>query len=46
VLLYQLPGELFVEMNYDVNESEVTFLFPFEAGSEDDRLPDWLPEVD
>ena len=55
VLLYQLPGGLFVELNYDVNENQVTFLFPFEAGGEDDRLedyamfvklPDWLPEVD
>lgn len=51
VMLYQLPGGLFVEVNYDVNENRVTFLFPFKAGGEDDRLtdyaafvqlPDWL----
>jgi len=41
VLLYQLPDGLFVELNYDVDQNEVTFLFPFEAGGEDDRLPDY-----
>lgn len=51
VQLYRLPDGLFVELNYDVNENKVTFLFPFEAGGENDRLldyamfvrlPDWM----
>jgi hypothetical protein len=51
VLLYQLPGGFFVELNYDVEQNRVEFLFPFEAGGEDDRLgdyamfvklPDWI----
>ena len=55
VLLYQLPDGLFVELNYDVKQNRVNFLFPFEAGGEDNRLPDyamfvklteWLPEVE
>lgn len=55
VLLYQLPGGLFVELNYDVEHNEITHLFAFEAGSEDDRLedyamfvklPDWLLETE
>ena len=41
VHLYQLPGEFFVEVNYDVEENRVTHLFAFEPGSEDDRLPDY-----
>lgn len=45
VMLYQLPGGLFAELNYDVNDSKVTHLFAFEAGSEDDRLPDYAAFV-
>jgi hypothetical protein len=41
VILYRLPGGFVVELNYDVAKNDVTFLFPFEAGSEDDRLPDY-----
>ena len=53
VLLYQMPAGLFVELNYDMELNNVTHLFAFEAGSEDDRLPDyamfvrlpdWLPD--
>ena len=55
VKLYQLSGGFFVEVNYDVDRNEITHLFAFEAGSEDDRLedyamfvklPDWLPETE
>ena len=55
VQLYRLPEGFFAEVNYDVDRNEVTFLFPFEAGGEDDRLPDyavfvkltdWLPEAE
>jgi len=55
VLLYQLPDGFFVEVNYDVDKNEVEFCFAFEAGSEDDRLPDyamfvklpgWMPETE
>lgn len=45
VLLYHLPDGFFVEVNYDVDENEVTFLFPFEAGGDDDRLEDYAPFV-
>jgi hypothetical protein len=54
-MLYQVPSGFFVEVNYDVDKNEVTFLFPFEAGSDDDRLedyamfvklPDWLPKAE
>lgn len=41
VVLYHLPGGFFVEVNYDVDRNEVSFLFPFEAGSADDRLEDY-----
>ncbi|WP_208174437.1 hypothetical protein [Hymenobacter negativus] len=45
VHLYQLPGGFFVELTYDTETNEVQYLFPFEAGSKDDRLPDYaLPE--
>ena len=52
VLLYQVPGGFFVELTYDTETNEVQYLFAFEAGSKDDRLPDyamfvklpdWLP---
>ena len=55
VLLYELPGRFFVELTYHVDTNEVQYLFPFEAGSEDDRLadygmfvqvPGWLPGTD
>jgi hypothetical protein len=55
VLLYQLPGGLFVELTYDTEANEVQHLFAFEASSEDDRLPDyamfvklpdWVPEAE
>jgi hypothetical protein len=41
VQLYQMPGGFFVELNYDVEQNKVTHLFAFEAGGEDDRLPDY-----
>ncbi|WP_426062046.1 hypothetical protein [Hymenobacter sp. B1770] len=53
VNLYQMPDGFFVELNYDTDQNRVTHLFAFEAGSEDDRLPDyamfvklpdWLPD--
>jgi hypothetical protein len=40
-MLYQVPASFFVELNYDVNENKVTFLHPFEARGEDNRLPDY-----
>lgn len=40
-MLYQIPASFLFELNYDVNENEVTFLFPLEASGEDDRLPDY-----
>ena len=55
VLLYEMPGRFFVKLNYHVDTNEVQYLFPFAAGSEDDRfadyalfvqLPDWLPEAE
>lgn len=55
VLLYRLVDGFFVEVNYNVDKNKVTFLFPFEEGSEDNRLPDyamfvrlpdWLPETE
>ena len=55
VLLYQLPGHLFVELTYDTETNEVQYLFPFEAGSENDRLADyamfvklpaWVPDAE
>lgn len=53
VLLYQMPGGLFVELTYDTETNEVQYCFAFAAGSEDDsladyamfvQLPDWVPE--
>ena len=41
VRLYQVPAGFFVEMNYDVEKNEAEFCFAFEAGGEDDRLPDY-----
>ncbi|MDO7852970.1 hypothetical protein [Hymenobacter convexus] len=55
VLLYEMPGRFFVELTYDTETNEVQYLFAFEAGGEDDRLPDyamfvklpdWLPEAE
>ena len=55
VLLYELPGRFFVELNYHVDTNEVQYLFLFAAGSEDDRLadyalfvqlPGWLPAAE
>ena len=55
VLLYQMPGRFFVELTYHVDTNEVQYLFPFEAGSEENRLtdyalfvqlPDWLPATE
>ncbi|MBH8559006.1 hypothetical protein [Hymenobacter negativus] len=55
VMLYQMPGGFFVELNYDVDQNKVTHLFAFEAGTENDRLedyamfvklPDWLSNTD
>ncbi|MCI1187889.1 hypothetical protein MON38_10695 [Hymenobacter sp. DH14] len=40
-LLYQMPEPFFVELAYDTEANKVEFCFPFEAGSEDDRLPDY-----
>ncbi|GAB3877207.1 hypothetical protein GCM10028824_36760 [Hymenobacter segetis] len=49
VNLYRMPSGFFVEVNYDTEKNEIEFLFAFEAGGEDDRLPDYaifveLPE--
>ena len=50
-----MPASFFVEVNYDVEKNEVEFCFAFEAGGEDDRLPDyamfvklpdWMPETE
>ena len=41
VLLYQLPDGFFVELNYDVDQNEVTFLFPLAPGGPDDRIADY-----
>lgn len=41
VLLYQMPSRFFVELTYDTETNEVQYLFAFEAGGEDDRLPDY-----
>ncbi len=41
VLSYQMPGRFFVELTYDTGTNEVQYLFAFEAGGEDDRLPDY-----
>jgi hypothetical protein len=55
VLLYQLPGGFFVELTYDTETNEVQYLFAFEAGGEDNRLPDyamfvklpgWVPDAE
>ena len=55
VQLYQVPAGFFVEVNYDVDKNEIEFFFAFEAGGEDDRLPDyamfvklpdWMPETE
>ena len=55
VLLYEMPGRFFVELTYPVDTNEVRYLFPFEAGSADDRLedgalfvqlPGWLPAAE
>lgn len=39
VLLYQLPGGFFAELTYDTETNDVQYLFAFEAGGKDDRLP-------
>jgi len=53
VALYQMPSGFFVEVNYDADSNHITDLFAFEAGGDNDRLPDyaafvklpgWLPE--
>jgi hypothetical protein len=55
VNLYQVPDGFFVEVNVNVNTREVEFCLAFEAGGEDDRLPDyamfvklpgWMPEAE
>jgi hypothetical protein len=55
VNLYQVPAGFFVEVNVNVNTQEIELCFAFEAGSEDDRLPDyaafvklpeWMPETE
>jgi hypothetical protein len=45
VLLYQMPGQFFVELSYDTETNEVQYLFAFEAGGEEDRLPEYAPFV-
>ncbi|GAB3721150.1 hypothetical protein GCM10027594_01430 [Hymenobacter agri] len=44
-LLYQMPDPFFVELAYDTKASVVEFCFAFEAGGEDDRLPDYAAFV-
>ena len=55
VLRYEMPGRFFVELTYHVDTNEVQYLFPFAAGTEDDRLadyglfvqlPGWLPAAE
>ena len=55
VHLYQLPGRFFVELTYDTETNQVQYLFAFEAGGKEDRLPDyaafvklpdWVPETE
>ena len=55
VLLYHMPSRFFVELTYETDANEVQYLFPFEAGGEDDRLedyalfvelPGWLPAAE
>lgn len=55
VLLYEMPGRYFVELTYNTQANTILYLFAFEAGSEDDRLPDyamfvtlpdWLPKAE
>ena len=55
VNLYQMPDGFFAELNYDTDTNEIEFGFAFEAGSEDDRLPDyamfvrlpgWMPDAE
>lgn len=41
MLLYEMPGRFFVELTYGTETNEVQYLFAFEAGGEDDRLPDY-----
>jgi hypothetical protein len=41
VLLYEMPGHFFAELTYNTVANEILYLFAFEAGSEDDRLPDY-----
>jgi hypothetical protein len=36
-----LPDGFYAEVAYNTAENEVEFVFGFEAGSEDDRLPDY-----
>lgn len=38
---YLLPGAFFVEAHYDVEQNLLAYLVAFEAGREDDRLPDY-----
>ena len=40
-MLRQTPNGLLVEFNYDVDKRDVTFLCPFEAGGDDNWLPDY-----
>jgi hypothetical protein len=53
--LYQLPDGFFAEVNYYTDTEETEFGFAFEAGSEEDRLPDyamfvklsgWMPDTE
>jgi predicted metal-dependent phosphotriesterase family hydrolase len=55
VNLYQMPDGFFAEVNYYTDTEETKFGFAFEAGSEEDRLPDyamfvklpaWVPDVE
>jgi hypothetical protein len=45
VLLYAMPGRFFVELTHDADTNAVHYLFPFAAGSEDDRLEDFAASV-
>jgi hypothetical protein len=39
--LYVLPGAFFVEVHYNTAHNVITHLMAFEAGDENDRLPDY-----
>ena len=41
VLIYNMSGHFLLELTCNTDANEVQYLFPFEAGGEDDRLEDY-----